>query len=205
MPVQTTSQTDAPHRGTCGQCGATIAIDPGTEACFCPQCGTRHLARIIDSPRYQAVLTQPLLDEIDEAAARGILRECELEARTGMLAIEQNVLAAEQVLRQAERAAAALQQPGRQFWDALALMIAVGVITVVNVAGGAVMSCLTLPVLLVLLVRSWRVWQQLTVEEQQRRSALDQLMAQHRVELERIEAETVRLEARLTAGPRSMR
>lgn len=204
MPVQTNSQTRAPHRVTCRQCGATIAIYLWMDECACPQCGTRHLVRIIDSPRYQMVLAQPLVDAVDETAARRILHEGELELRTLMLEIEQNVLAAQQLMREGEREAAYLQQPGRQSRESLAQAGTLAAVSIaLTVSGVGLLSCLAFPFALAAVYVQWQARQQLAEENRRRRSALDRLTAKRLAELRRIQEETERLEARLAAGPSS--
>ena len=206
MSVQTNSQTDAPHRVTCGQCGATIAIYLWMDECVCSQCGTRHLVRIIDSRRYQMVLAQPLVDTVDETAARRILHEGELELRALMLEIEQNVLAAEQLTQQCDREAAYLQQPGRQSRESLAQAGTLAVVSIaLTVSGVGVLSCLAFPFAIAAVYVQWQARQQLAEENRQRRSALDRLTAKHLTEMRRIQQETERLEARLAAGPSSAR
>ncbi len=204
MPVQTNSQTRAPHRVTCGQCGAAIAIYLWMDECACSQCGTRHLVRIIDSPRYQMVLAQPLVDAVDETAARRILHEGELELRTLMLEIEQNLLATQQLMREGEHEVAYLQQPGRQSRESLAQAGTLAVVSIaLTVSGVGLLSCLAFPFALAAVYVQWQARQQLAEENRQRKSALDRLTAKHLAELRRIQEETERLEARLAAGPSS--
>ena len=194
---------DQMHTVACGQCVAEFAVGAGSTRAACPRCGAVHLVRILATRRCNVTLAQAVADEVDEMAAQRRLDASELQVRTLLLAIEENLAAAQEIQRAAEQEVAAVRtHESSQTWGSLALLAVLAALAIGAAFAGGALRCLALPIAAVAVYWQWQAYKTWRAQRQQAQQAVEAIAAQAISQVEVIEGRVAALERQLADGPR---